>query len=443
MTDERTGAAWPPPGYTGNGNAEQLEQPQPQPDPFAAQSPQPQDWPPPAQQWPPPAPVPTRRRRPGRLVAAILIPTLAVLGLAAGFTAWSVLSIQRYSTDTAELQQAADDERLAVAANTARLTDAGSLHLRLEGVTAASTFGRDASAEAEALRASSTELETAITSSPEFSVTAVTVPPPVSDGWRPPWELDAVSGSMEEQIDQLDAVAAGAGANDDAVAAAVESTSAAETTYFTALATAGQATIDAHPATSYEARFHLADLIDQATDTVLVAGRTGELVDSMAAAEDAVVAAEATELAERADPALAVRKEIEAYANSISRGVQLDIDWAPEVSGLGEGWFSGTAQYMYDHDGWAIIMLNYPIAEGWNDGLNDFDAKAVVTHEVGHTQVLRPECEKIFRGPVFNGQDEVWATAWTIAQGFDTDGSGIEAYGRPSDEQIAAAAQCT
>lgn len=425
MSDQHTTAGWPPPGYDGTGDGVQAAPLQP-----------------PAQEWPPPEQAPTRRRRRGRLVAAILIPTLAFLALAAGFTTWSVLSIQRYSADTASLQEAADDQRLAIAANTARLEDARSLHLRLEGVTAASAFGRDASAEAEALRTSSTDLETTITASPEFSVTSVTVPPPVSDGWRPPWELDAASGSMEDQIDDLEGVAAEAGANDDAVAAAVEATSGAETTYFGALAAAGQATIDAHPATSYEARFHLADLIDQASDTVLVAGRNGDLVDSMAAAEDAVAAAEATELAERADPALAVRKEIEAYANSISRGVQLDIDWAPEVSGLGEGWFSGTAQYMYDHDGWAIIMLNYPIAEGWNDGYNDFDAKAVVTHEVGHTQVLRPECEKIFRSPVFGGDDEMWATAWAIAQGFDTDGSGIQAYGRPSDEQIAAAAQC-
>ncbi|WP_378147556.1 hypothetical protein ACFJGV_05840 [Cnuibacter sp. UC19_7] len=484
MSDERSGAAWPPPGFTGDRdtNGAPPEAPQSAPPAWQPQQPasptesqvwqaqqpttpmEPQAWQPqpappwqqqapaqPAAAWAPPTlsdphrptPDPARRRARRRLLAAILIPTLAVLALAAGFTAWSVLSIQRYSSDTTALQQAADDERLAVAANSARLQDAGSLQLRLEGVTASGSFGRDATAEADALRTSSTALATTVASSPEFSVTPVTVPPPVSDGWRPPWVLDAVSSDMEEAIDSLDTAAANASANDDTVAAAVETTSTAETTYFAALAAAGQATIDAHPLTSYQARFKLTDLMEQATDAAVPTARNGELVDSMAAAQDAVVAAEATELAERADPSLAVRKEIEDYANSISRGLQLDIDWAPEVSGLGEGWLSGTAQYMYDHDGWAIIMLNYPIADAWTDGYNDFDAKAVVTHEVGHTQVLRPECEKIFRGPVFDGDDEVWATAWTIAQGFDTDGSGISAYGRPSDEQIAAAAQCT
>jgi hypothetical protein len=134
-----------------------------------------------------------------------------------------------------------------------------------------------------------------------------------------------------------------------------------------------------------------------------------------------------------------VRNEIEAYARSISHGVTLDFDWSAEVSGKGEGWYSGTAE-TYDSDGgWSIISLNYPVENDWYSEPNP---RALVTHEVGHTQIYRDDCRALFTGPVFDGDQEAWATAWAIAQGFDLPGSGIEAYGRPTDEQIATAARC-
>ena len=37
---------------------------------------------------------------------------------------------------------------------------------------------------------------------------------------------------------------------------------------------------------------------------------------------------------------------------------------------------------------------------------------------------------------------EMWATAWAIGMGYDLPGSGTEFYGRPTDVQIAVAAQC-
>ena len=135
-----------------------------------------------------------------------------------------------------------------------------------------------------------------------------------------------------------------------------------------------------------------------------------------------------------------VRAQIEEYARSIAHGVTLDVEWHAEVSGLGEGWYSGTTVYHPDDGGWATIDLNFPLQDGWSRG--DVDARALVAHEVGHAQVVRPECAPLFASPTFNHDDEMWATAWAISLGFDTAGSGIEAYGRPSDEQIAVAGQC-
>jgi hypothetical protein len=89
--------------------------------------------------------------------------------------------------------------------------------------------------------------------------------------------------------------------------------------------------------------------------------------------------------------------------------------------------------------GWATIELSHSIGWYFSDDIN---AKAVVVHEVGHAQVVRPECKPLFTGPVFASDDEMWATAWAIAKGYDTSGAGIGAYGRPSDAQIAEAGKC-
>ena len=70
------------------------------------------------------------------------------------------------------------------------------------------------------------------------------------------------------------------------------------------------------------------------------------------------------------------------------------------------------------------------------------NAKAVVVHEVGHTQVLRQACYDIFAAAPFDGDHETWATAWAIGMGYDLPGSGIEMYGRPSDAQIEASKAC-
>jgi hypothetical protein len=155
-------------------------------------------------------------------------------------------------------------------------------------------------------------------------------------------------------------------------------------------------------------------------------------LDSQEGLFDALTAA-----GEQADP---VRAEIEAFARSISGGVTLDFAWAYEVNGLpSDEWYSGTAQFWPTDGTWGLINLTHSISDNWYD---DPNAKAVVVHEVGHTQVVRPNCEPLFTGPEFAGDHEQWATAWAIGMGYDLPGSGIEAYGRPTDGQIEVAAHC-
>lgn len=149
--------------------------------------------------------------------------------------------------------------------------------------------------------------------------------------------------------------------------------------------------------------------------------------------------------ARKLDPSQATRLEIEAFARSISFGIPLDFGWAYEVAGLtSDRWIAGTAQFWpgeywsEDDPGWGHITLSESVEETWRDR----DAEALVVHEVGHVQVLREACAAIFESPVFSSDHEVWATAWAIGMGYDTPGAGIEAYGRPSVEQIEASKGC-
>ncbi|MFF2053523.1 hypothetical protein ACFVU2_18115 [Leifsonia sp. NPDC058194] len=202
----------------------------------------------------------------------------------------------------------------------------------------------------------------------------------------------------------------------------------------------GEQVMTADDAATYASKVDLKHAIDAGTSGVTTSQFGGAGLLQIATAIDAVDAAQAAGLAARQDPAYPVRAQIEEYARSIAHGVTLDFEWHAQVSGLGEGWYSGTTVYHREDGGWATIDLNFPLQDGWTSG--DIDARALVTHEVGHAQVVRPECEALFASGTFNYDDEMWATAWAIAMGFDTGGSGIDAYGRPSDEQIAVAGQC-
>lgn len=206
------------------------------------------------------------------------------------------------------------------------------------------------------------------------------------------------------------------------------------------LAGQGEKVLTADDSATYASKVELRHAIGDGAHGVVNGEFGGAGLVHLIEAVDGVNASQAAGEAEKQDPAYPVRAQIEAYARSIAHGVTLDFEWHAEVRGLGEGWYSGTTQYHRGDGGWATIDLNFPIQDGWTRG--DVDAKALITHEVGHSQVVRTECKALFDGPAFRDDDEMWATAWAISMGFDVGGSGIEAYGRPSDEQIAVAGQC-
>ncbi|MFS0732729.1 hypothetical protein ABC304_12075 [Microbacterium sp. 1P10UB] len=150
----------------------------------------------------------------------------------------------------------------------------------------------------------------------------------------------------------------------------------------------------------------------------------------------ALRASQAAELAEKAGPQLDTRLEIEAYARSISGGVLLDFDWASTAAGAGgPNSIGGTATWDSSRGGFSTVTLSYSVADWWPGD----DARALVTHEVGHS--ITAKCYQLFdsqSGPA----NEEWATAWAISMGQTAEGNGVQAYGYPSQAMIDAASGC-
>lgn len=272
----------------------------------------------------------------------------------------------------------------------------------------------------------------------------VELPAPVGtdDSALPPiWVSVGEVLATQERLAELDAIGSDAAEQASALVDAEQRLAEARTELYADAAADAQAQLDASPDATYESRITAMHAIAQEGDDWYVGEvDSAEGYDVLVSAVAEVQASQAAEAARRAAPEYATRGPIEEFARSIAHGVQLDFAWDHVVNGLSsDEWYSGTAQYWYGDGGWGKINLSYSIDWRFNDDIN---AKAVVVHEVGHVQVVREECAPIFEGPAFNSDDEVWATAWAIASGYDVPGSGIEAYGRPSDEQIAAASGC-
>lgn len=267
------------------------------------------------------------------------------------------------------------------------------------------------------------------------------VPVPTDAGVLPPiWVSTGEVLALQAHLTELDEVGRDASAQLGALADAEQRLAEARTELYADAAADAQAQLDASPFATYESRITAMHAIAQEGEDWFAETDSAEGYDVLVTAVADVQASQAAEAARRAEPEYATRGPIEEFARSIAHGVQLDFTWDHVVNGLSsDEWYSGTAQYWYGDGGWGKINLSYSI--DWNYA-DDVNAKAVVVHEVGHVQVVREECAPIFEGPAFNSDDEVWATAWAIASGYDVPGSGIEAYGRPSDEQIAAAAGC-
>jgi len=387
-----------------------------------------------------PSALPTPRSRTRRTILTTLAVLLAVALGGAGFWGWGAAAQNRYETAASAHTTQIGEETDARNASDARARNLVWLAERIRAVTATPAFAADALAEAVVLRELLAELEPVIEAS---EPAAEAIEPARNNGIdiddSLPWQvsaeaerLEGLTGRSQSAEDRLRASAQAATTGGDDL-------NAAEAAYFTAAATRAEQTIGESTLSNRSVQVPLLRLIEYARDPAMASARDAAFLVSMTDAEAQVRSSEAIHQAEAADPAWAVRREIEAYARSLSNGIALEFVWAPEVSGLGAGWLSGTAE-TYDSDGgWSIISLNYTIEELWYDGP---DAHAIVAHEVGHTQVFRENCSPLFSGAAFNQDQEAWATAWSISQGFDVPGSGIQAYGRPSDEQIAVAGAC-
>ncbi len=225
-----------------------------------------------------------------------------------------------------------------------------------------------------------------------------------------------------------------------ALTAAQKKVSDAASAVYTALASQGEQVLTSDASATYASRIELRHAIDAGKAGAMSAQFGGSGLLQIVSTIDVVNTSQSDGEAAKQDPAWPVRARIEDYARSIAHGVSLDFEFHQLVSGLGDDWYSGTTVYHEEDGGWATIDLNFGVQDGFARG--DVNAKALITHEVGHSQVVRPECKPLFEGPTFHHDDEMWATAWAISMGFDTAGAGIEAYGRPSDQQIAVAGQC-
>lgn len=375
----------------------------------------------------------TRRRV---FAAAVVVASLAAAG--AVFAGASVVATNRHDIATAASAIQSQQEAEAASAYAARLHSVEDVDSRLHTIGDTADFAADTSAQAEALRQSLTGLDS-IVQSPLAAADRAQAEPGTSD-YVPPWALFEQALAIEEEshASQRSETALREGTSE--AKATEDGVADVETAYFDARAERAEGVIAANTLSDRSLQIPLLRLIEDARG---LAGRgpafDGALVSALAAGEAQVQSSQATHEAERGDPAWATRVEIEDYARSISHGVALEFVWEPVVGAYPEDWLSGTAQTWDSDGGWAIIHLNYTIERVWNDGP---DARALVTHEVGHTQVYRENCWPLFSGPAFGESQEPWATAWSISHGFDVPGSGIEVYGRPSEEQIAVAGEC-
>ncbi|WP_440708468.1 hypothetical protein [Herbiconiux sp. YIM B11900] len=388
-------------------------------------------------------------------VAGVVVASLAAAG--AVFAGAVVTATIRHDIATAAFTLQSQQEAEAAAAYSARLRSMEQIDSRLQSIGGAADFAADTSAPAEALRQSIAGIDSIVQSplpvpAPDAAADANATDTAdagagatpasaesTSAGYVPPWTLFEQALAIEESSHASQRSETALLKGTSAARAAEDAVDPVESAYFKARAVRAEDAMASAPLSDRSLQVALMRLIEDARAPGRGVVHDCALVSAIAAGEAQLQSSQTTHEAERDDPAWATRVEIEDYARSISNGVALEFVWEPVVGGYGEDWLSGTAQTWDSDGGWAIIHLNYTIEEAWDEGP---DARALVTHEVGHTQVFRENCRALFTGPVFGQSQETWATAWSISHGFDVPGSGIEAYGRPSEEQIAVAGEC-
>lgn len=250
------------------------------------------------------------------------------------------------------------------------------------------------------------------------------------------WELLSATARLEGGLDTTKSVTddreGAASALSDADAALTASVTALSATVAPAATALETANVSANSLVVLDFR----DAAEIAAAQDSLGSGAAVAFEDYAQKASALKASNESELAEKAGPLLATRLEIEEYARSIAGGVVLDFDWEPIVAGTGgSDGIGGTATWNTARGGFSTITLSNSIAETWPDA----DARALVTHEVGHS--ITSKCWDKFDSEDQRANEE-WATAWAISMGHTASGNGTWAYGYPSQAMIDVAATC-
>ena len=270
------------------------------------------------------------------------------------------------------------------------------------------------------------------------------------DSWGPSQEAPEPPDTRPATTDELVEATEQVEAEVETLATTLEDTQTGLDTLTTqqdTLADAADALLATVPATSqsYVDTYTVATNASRSEMQVAAAGVSSSWsadsstqLSAFATAADAVVVSQSEQEALLANPVHPNRPVIEAFARSLAGGVPVDFAWAPEVNGhgLGDSW-GGYATWDTAQYGYSTITLSDNVAERWPEE----GVQALVVHETGHA--ITSKCYDLYAAAPFNSDDEMFATSWAISMGYDDgNGSGEWLYGRPSDEQIAAAAGC-
>lgn len=372
------------------------------------------------------------RRRSRRWVIALVAVALVVLA----WTAVHLLALRTF------------DDAASAAVATERQTEAAGDSLRLatddasRSVEAARVIGEATAtpedlvdANARAGLSAATEATTGVIATAEQTLADV---PEAPDTRRPlwTWELFAGASRLADESAILDAYTETLGRTGEELGASTTALEDSALTLYASVPGYAAALEAANVSARAPVVLDLRDAADfAASQTTLGSGAEIAFTDYAAAAASLKTSQQA-ELAEKAGPLLARRLVVEEYARSIAGGVVLDFDWAPVVNGIGgSAGMAGTATWNTGRGGFSTITLSNSVAQNWPSA----DAKALVTHEVGHS--ITSKCSTLF-----DSQDrdanEAWATAWAISMGHTSDANGVQAYGYPPQSLIDTAATC-
>lgn len=379
---------------------------------------------------------PRRPRRRGRWIAVGAVLGILIIAATSAVSTHIVIS-REYDAAAAVLLNRVESARHAqhelADARSASERDIASATTVLDAATPAIVPG-------DARDALQAEVETAIADVERAAaVEAAGIPePPAPIDDKPLWTWELASDRDDYRADAEDAEAAVADLAD-----AREQLDRTRTTL-------GDSAAELFAAADAASEELLADNVSAKTGAVIAFRRAAEglaeatalsglAVDrftTYAESADELRASQKAEMKEKAGPLLKKRLAVEKFARSLSGGVLLDFDWKRIV--LGYGWsdsMAGTATWNTAHGGSSTITLSNSVAEQWPSTR----AKALVAHEVGHA--ITAKCYQMIDWES-SDENEEWATAWAIGQGFTSDANGVQAYGQPRQSMIEKARSC-